>query len=848
MKKAFDQTVRDLKRGVNKKVLKVPSIEQKVLDATNNEPWGPHGSLLADIAQATKNYHEYHMIMSIIWKRINDTGKNWRHVYKGLIVLEYLVGHGSERVIDDIKEHSYQISALSDFQYIDSSARDQGSNVRRKSQALVVLVNDKERIQEAREKAANNRDKFRGPSSTGGMYKPGTYSSTDDDRYDGRYNYERDREWGYREDDRSSRNGDPYGRDIDRYSRDSDERRGRENYRDDDHSGRSRSVDPYQNGSRSRSAERDRAYEDDGQYSSRGTARAESQCQDGSRQVDRKYSEQSFGAPPSYEEAVCGSRSPAQNDRDGENSVASAPTSFAPPPISGGPNQSMITADASASPVNKGVEAVDEFDPRISVTASLPTSNSAEMDLLGSLPDTFASNVLAIMPAAASGPTSPVADAPTISGSGTSAGPQSTSSFTNQPFGDPFGDSPFKAFPSTNNAPSQYREFASSASFQGNMNPSTELPQPVASNLDAATTFGFGDSLPAITYAISSVPDAQLPSGNAQYSLQELTAPAPPQDTEFLEGILPPSAVAPPAFPAATTQPAPFGPSLTVAPQITVSVPTRQPTQPSSNVYGSFHAQAVLNPSVASHSIPQTQGGPDAQYYDGNILPRSASMPPMASQFAPQQAPIESQQHFPTSVDSLASVPKASKDKFDPKSTVWADTLSRGLVNLNISGAKINPLADIGIDFDSINRKEKRMDKQAAAHVTSSVTMGKAMGSGSGLGRAGSGILRPPQNPMMGAGTGVGGMGMSMGRGMASMGMAGGAGMGMGMGGGPSTGVSLGSYGGMNQQPVGMNISMGQGAQIQHPTGMPPGSMMPGAYHPAMGGNYPAQQTYGGRY
>ncbi|GKV13246.1 hypothetical protein SLEP1_g24286 [Rubroshorea leprosula] len=110
MKKVIGQTVRDLKREVNKKVLKVPGIEQKVLDATSNEPWGPHGSLLADIAMATRNYHEYQMIMAVIWKRINDTGKNWRHVYKGLTVLEYLVAHGSERVIDEIREHSHQIS------------------------------------------------------------------------------------------------------------------------------------------------------------------------------------------------------------------------------------------------------------------------------------------------------------------------------------------------------------------------------------------------------------------------------------------------------------------------------------------------------------------------------------------------------------------------------------------------------------------------------------------------------------------------------------------------------------------------------------------------------------------
>jgi epsin len=55
--KVIDQTVRELKREVNLKVLKVPEIEQKVLDATDDEPWGPHGSALAEIAQATKKLY-----------------------------------------------------------------------------------------------------------------------------------------------------------------------------------------------------------------------------------------------------------------------------------------------------------------------------------------------------------------------------------------------------------------------------------------------------------------------------------------------------------------------------------------------------------------------------------------------------------------------------------------------------------------------------------------------------------------------------------------------------------------------------------------------------------------------
>lgn len=129
------------------------------------------------------------------------------------------------------------------------------------------------------------RNRFRNTSSPGGMYRPGSYSSTggygdkyDDDRYEGRYGgrdedrngYGRERELGYRDDDRYGKQGDSYSRDGDRYGREYDERNGREGFRDDDYRGRSRSVDDYHD-SRSRSSdrERERSLDDDGQYSSR---------------------------------------------------------------------------------------------------------------------------------------------------------------------------------------------------------------------------------------------------------------------------------------------------------------------------------------------------------------------------------------------------------------------------------------------------------------------------------------------------------------------------------------------------------------------------------------------------
>ncbi|CAN6479391.1 unnamed protein product [Victoria cruziana] len=404
MKKAFDQTVRDLKREVNKKVLKVPLIEQKVLDATSNEPWGPHGSHLADIAQATRNFHEYQMIMSVLWKRVNDTGKNWRHVYKALTVLEYLVAHGSERVIDEIKEHAYQISTLSDFQYIDSSGRDQGSNVRKKSQSLVTLVNDKERIQEVRQKAHANRDKFR----TGGMHKSSSYSGAvggygdryDDDRSEGHHGsrdderggYGRERDW--RDEDRYKKGLDSYSRDGDPYGR-SEERYNRDGYRDDDY--RSKDNEDNQFGPRDRSfdSERNRPGDEDDRYSSRSGGRGDEYYQD-ERRLERKLSSQR-SAPPTYEEAVAEAQRHNNEESDGgsvRGSVHKASTHL------GSADQSQGTAPApiTNAPVSKEVSDFDEFDPRGSVAAGPTSTASAENDILGSLMGPSSPSALAIVP------------------------------------------------------------------------------------------------------------------------------------------------------------------------------------------------------------------------------------------------------------------------------------------------------------------------------------------------------------------------------------------------------------------------------------------------------------------
>ncbi|KAK6116846.1 hypothetical protein DH2020_049412 [Rehmannia glutinosa] len=147
-----------------------------VLDATDDEPWGPHGTVLAEIAQATKKFTECQMVMNVLWTRLTETGKNWRFVYKALAVIEYLVAHGSERAVDDIVEHTYQISSLASFEYVEPTGKDVGLNVRKKAETIVGLLNDKDKIQEVRDKAAANREKYFGLSSSGITYKSGAAS------------------------------------------------------------------------------------------------------------------------------------------------------------------------------------------------------------------------------------------------------------------------------------------------------------------------------------------------------------------------------------------------------------------------------------------------------------------------------------------------------------------------------------------------------------------------------------------------------------------------------------------------------------------------------------------------
>lgn len=122
----------------------------KVRDATSNDPAGASGHLMADIASLSYNHRDFIEIMEMIDKRLNDHGKNWRHVFKALTLLDYLLACGSEQVINYARDNLYVVRTLKEFQYIDEFGRDQGSNVRLKSKELTLLLADDVALKERR--------------------------------------------------------------------------------------------------------------------------------------------------------------------------------------------------------------------------------------------------------------------------------------------------------------------------------------------------------------------------------------------------------------------------------------------------------------------------------------------------------------------------------------------------------------------------------------------------------------------------------------------------------------------------------------------------------------------------
>ncbi|KAG9046317.1 N-acetyl-glucosamine-6-phosphate deacetylase [Tulasnella sp. UAMH 9824] len=177
---ASQLTMYDIKSMYNQAknvVLNISEMEAKVQEATNDDPWGASSTLMQEIAQGTFNFQQFNEIMPCIYSRFMEKeAKEWRQIYKALQLLEYIIKHGSERVVDDARSHLSTIKMLRNFHYIDDNGKDQGINVRNRSKELAELLQDLDRVRQERRKAKTNRNKYTGVGNDGLSFTSATGS------------------------------------------------------------------------------------------------------------------------------------------------------------------------------------------------------------------------------------------------------------------------------------------------------------------------------------------------------------------------------------------------------------------------------------------------------------------------------------------------------------------------------------------------------------------------------------------------------------------------------------------------------------------------------------------------
>ncbi|KAG5355443.1 Epsin-1 [Yarrowia sp. C11] len=143
MSKSIVRSIKNVTNGYT-------SAQVKVRNATSNDAWGPSTFDLEEIARLTHSNQELFEVMDMIDRRLNDKGKNWRHVIKALNLLDYCIHCGSENVVLWCKDNLYVVKTLREFHYIDENGRDQGASIRSRAKEITSLLLDDERLRSER--------------------------------------------------------------------------------------------------------------------------------------------------------------------------------------------------------------------------------------------------------------------------------------------------------------------------------------------------------------------------------------------------------------------------------------------------------------------------------------------------------------------------------------------------------------------------------------------------------------------------------------------------------------------------------------------------------------------------
>ena len=111
--------------------------------STSHREYGPTPEQYSIITKLTFRF-ECSLVIDTLFKRLNEPGKYWRHVYKALLILHYIAVNGSPEALQKILSRQLEIKTLTQFQKVKESGRDVGINIRVRARVLSELLSPEE--------------------------------------------------------------------------------------------------------------------------------------------------------------------------------------------------------------------------------------------------------------------------------------------------------------------------------------------------------------------------------------------------------------------------------------------------------------------------------------------------------------------------------------------------------------------------------------------------------------------------------------------------------------------------------------------------------------------------------
>jgi hypothetical protein len=149
--------------------------ERKTRAATRNQPWGPVGSQLNELASLSYSPGDCNIIFAVLNRRLDYPPTKWRNVYKSLSVLEFLIKRGSEDAVARARTLVPKLESLQGFAYITPDSRDVGANVRHRALAIKSLLSDERRLKSERRAGEAQRERQE-RDRDGAWYHESSYS------------------------------------------------------------------------------------------------------------------------------------------------------------------------------------------------------------------------------------------------------------------------------------------------------------------------------------------------------------------------------------------------------------------------------------------------------------------------------------------------------------------------------------------------------------------------------------------------------------------------------------------------------------------------------------------------